>query len=291
MKIYPFLCRNASYCFMFCADRTDRQSTRKRSKKSFPHSLSIFTIRCHTSMPKNGHGSDDPCAERTELGRNRQHPRRWPLPYCCCMVPSRQKTLSIPAPYRCHIRPMPDHSNCDLDTTQKKTAPSSDGAVSHTSYSRSAMIDPAAVHHTRSCAAKPIRTSFSTAPYARPVIPIPPAAQFHPSKRRSPSSVPISCHTLAMLMHARIGRTSPIGADYTPQTKRKTFRTSCRRSFRCWHLSIVPGRFQPSIVDTSELNCRVRDGNGCTLTVIDTNYLRLPPPISAPLITGRYPEN
>ena len=144
MKIYPFLCRNASYCFMFCADRTDRQSTRKRSKKSFPHSLSIFTIRCHTSMPKNGHGSDDPCAERTELGRNRQHPRRWPLPYCCCMVPSRQKTLSIPAPYRCHIRPMPDHSNCDLDTTQKKTAPSSDGAVSHTSYSRSAMIDPAA---------------------------------------------------------------------------------------------------------------------------------------------------
>lgn len=122
MKIYPFLCRNASYCFMFCADRTDRQSTRKRSKKSFPHSLSIFTIRCHTSMPKNGHGSDDPCAERTELGRNRQHPRRWPLPYCCCMVPSRQKTLSIPAPYRCHIRPMPDHSNCDLDTTQSSRA-------------------------------------------------------------------------------------------------------------------------------------------------------------------------
>lgn len=66
-----------------------------------------------------------------------------------------------------------------------------------------------------------------------------------------------------------------------PRTKRKTLRTSCRRSFRCWHLSIVPGRFQPSIVDTSELNCRVRDGNGCTLTVIDTNYLRLSPPISS----------
>ena len=40
----------------------------------------------------------------------------------------------------------------------------------------------------------------------------------------------------------------------------------------CWHLLIVPGRFQPSIVSTSELNCRVRDGNGCTLTVISTNY-------------------
>ena len=68
---------------------------------------------------------------------------------------------------------------------------------------------------------------------------------------------------------------------HDPRTKRKTLRTSCRRSFRCWHLSIVPGRFQPSIVDTSELNCRVRDGNGCTLTVIDTNYLRLSPPISS----------
>ena len=44
-------------------------------------------------------------------------------------------------------------------------------------------------------------------------------------------------------------------------------------AFLCWHLSIVPGRFQPSIVDTSELNCRVRDGNGCTLTVISTNMV------------------
>ena len=42
----------------------------------------------------------------------------------------------------------------------------------------------------------------------------------------------------------------------------------------CWRLPILPGRFQPSIVGTSELNCRVRDGNGCTLTVISTNLLR-----------------
>ena len=43
-------------------------------------------------------------------------------------------------------------------------------------------------------------------------------------------------------------------------------------AFVCWRLPIVPGRFQPSIVGTSELNFRVRDGNGWTLTVINTNY-------------------
>ena len=41
----------------------------------------------------------------------------------------------------------------------------------------------------------------------------------------------------------------------------------------CWHLLIFPDRYQPSIVSASELNFRVRDGNGCTLTVINTNYL------------------
>ncbi len=43
-------------------------------------------------------------------------------------------------------------------------------------------------------------------------------------------------------------------------------------AFWCWHLLIFPGRFQPSIFSASELNCRVRDGNGCTLTAIGTNY-------------------
>ena len=36
MKIYPFLCRNASFYYMFCADRTDRHKTRKPSKKVLP---------------------------------------------------------------------------------------------------------------------------------------------------------------------------------------------------------------------------------------------------------------
>ena len=104
---------------------------------------------------------------------------------------------------------------------------------------------------------------------------------FHPVHRAIPSgsgpfsiSAPYRCRICTVIF-------TILRRRHDPRTKRKTLRTSCRRSFRCWHLSIVPGRFQPSIVDTSELNCRVRDGNGCTLTVIDTNYLRLSPPISS----------
>ena len=38
-------------------------------------------------------------------------------------------------------------------------------------------------------------------------------------------------------------------------------------------LPIFPGRLQPSIFGAGELNCRVRDGNGWTLTAINTNSL------------------
>ena len=58
----------------------------------------------------------------------------------------------------------------------------------------------------------------------------------------------------------------------TYEDKEKHPRPKSRVFSLCWHLPILPGRFQPSIVGTSELNCRVRDGNGCTLTVISTNY-------------------
>ena len=57
------------------------------------------------------------------------------------------------------------------------------------------------------------------------------------------------------------------------EDKKKLPRPKSGEFFLCWHLPILPGRFQPSIVGTSELNCRVRDGNGCTLTVISTNYV------------------
>ena len=40
----------------------------------------------------------------------------------------------------------------------------------------------------------------------------------------------------------------------------------------CWHWPIFPGRRQPSIVGSSELNCRVRNGYGWTLTANNTNY-------------------
>ena len=41
---------------------------------------------------------------------------------------------------------------------------------------------------------------------------------------------------------------------------------------RCQHRPILPGRRQPSIVGTGELNYRVRNGNGWTLTVKDADY-------------------
>ena len=42
--------------------------------------------------------------------------------------------------------------------------------------------------------------------------------------------------------------------------------------YLCRHRPIFPGRFQPSIFGTNELNYRVRDGNGWTLKVINTDY-------------------
>ena len=43
-------------------------------------------------------------------------------------------------------------------------------------------------------------------------------------------------------------------------------------AFSVLALPIFPGRLQPSIVGRSELNFRVRDGNGWTLALISTNY-------------------
>ena len=39
----------------------------------------------------------------------------------------------------------------------------------------------------------------------------------------------------------------------------------------CWHLPIFPGRRQPSIFGTTELNFCVRYGNRWTLSVLNTN--------------------
>ena len=41
---------------------------------------------------------------------------------------------------------------------------------------------------------------------------------------------------------------------------------------KCRHRPIFPGRLQPSIFSTDELNYRVRNGNGWILAVIDTDF-------------------
>ena len=38
-------------------------------------------------------------------------------------------------------------------------------------------------------------------------------------------------------------------------------------------LPTFPGRYQPSIISVTELNYRVRDGNGCDLCAIATEFL------------------
>ena len=70
----------------------------------------------------------------------------------------------------------------------------------------------------------------------------------------------------------RISGTARVGCNPFPSAQKEKRPSNRMISSLCWHLPILPGRFQPSIVGTSELNCRVRDGNGCTLTVISTNY-------------------
>ena len=61
----------------------------------------------------------------------------------------------------------------------------------------------------------------------------------------------------------------PIGL---PQTGEQKNSRPVGRLLQCWRKPIFPGRHQPSIFGTSELNFRVRNGNGWTLVVINTNY-------------------
>ena len=68
----------------------------------------------------------------------------------------------------------------------------------------------------------------------------------------------------------------PVGLE--PTTTRLTAACStswAKEEYLCWRLPIFPGRHQPSIFGTIELNFRVRDGNGWTLNVINTNSLRM----------------
>ena len=58
-----------------------------------------------------------------------------------------------------------------------------------------------------------------------------------------------------------------------PVKKYKKTPTLLGGHFICWHLPIFPGRHQPSIFGTTELNFCVRYGNRWTLSVINTNLL------------------
>ena len=59
---------------------------------------------------------------------------------------------------------------------------------------------------------------------------------------------------------------------FAKQKKYKKTPTLLGGHFICWHLPIFPGRHQPSIFGTTELNFCVRYGNRWTLSVINTNY-------------------
>ena len=61
-------------------------------------------------------------------------------------------------------------------------------------------------------------------------------------------------------------------AAWRAHAPKKNSRPIGRLLFQCWRTPIFPGRHQPSIFGTNELNFRVRDGNGWTLVVINTNY-------------------
>ena len=59
--------------------------------------------------------------------------------------------------------------------------------------------------------------------------------------------------------------------DSLPQYEYKKRSHSLEWLLSMLALPIFPGRLQPSIVGRSELNFRVRDGNGWTLALINTN--------------------
>ena len=70
--------------------------------------------------------------------------------------------------------------------------------------------------------------------------------------------------------YLRASNERPYG--FAKQKEYKKTPTLLGGHFICWHLPIFPGRHQPSIFGTTELNFCVRYGNRWTLSVINTNY-------------------
>ena len=99
-------------------------------------------------------------------------------------------------------------------------------------------------------------------------------------RRRSSNSLPywISC---SLHRPPDALTVDPITSPWLFDLARKipTHQRPKKNTMRCMvfffgirRLPIFPGRHQPSIFGTTELNFRVRDGNGWTLSVINTNY-------------------
>ena len=85
-------------------------------------------------------------------------------------------------------------------------------------------------------------------------------------------SVYLSSRTVAsQVLSAPRSLTSVFGMGTGVPCASKTL-TASGQSILCWHFPIFPGRRQPSIVSTIQLNFRVRNGNGCTLYVKNTNF-------------------
>ena len=78
------------------------------------------------------------------------------------------------------------------------------------------------------------------------------------------------------------------------RTKQMKYKKEPRLSswfFSVLALPIFPGRLQPSIVGRSELNFRVRDGNGWTLALISTNCQHSSIPSCRLMCNCLHPEN
>ena len=67
--------------------------------------------------------------------------------------------------------------------------------------------------------------------------------------------------------------TAACSTDWAIKAFKVFYHLSLPKVVLCRHRLIFPGRFQPSIVSTDELNYRVRNGNGWTLIAKNTDYL------------------
>ena len=67
--------------------------------------------------------------------------------------------------------------------------------------------------------------------------------------------------------------TAACSTDWAIKAFKVFYHLSSPKVVLCRHCLIFPGRFQPSIVSTDELNYCVRDGNGWTLIAKNTDYL------------------